>query len=144
MMKYLFVLLFIVYGTTALGGERDIIAKNAKMEKASTGYSFTEGPAVAADGKVYFTDQPNDRIYVWDNKKGTSLWLKGTRRSNGMYFNKKGQLVTCADLYNQIGYFDQNKDFHLLHEGYNGKKLNAPNDLWITPNDEIYFTDPYY
>ncbi len=123
---------------------RNLTAKNATVEKAGTGYTFTEGPAMAPDGKVYFTDQPNDRIYVWDEKKGVSLWLEGTRRSNGMYFNDEGQLVVCADLYNQLGYFDRDKEFHLIYEDYDGKSLNAPNDLWIAPDGGIYFTDPYY
>ena len=76
----------------AANGKGDLIAKNAKIEQAGSGYSFTEGPATAPDGKVYFTDQPNDRIYVWDEKAGISLWLEGTGRSNGMYFNSMGQL----------------------------------------------------
>ncbi len=144
MKKYVFVLLLIMFGSGTMGNNKGIVSKQAKPEKAGTGYSFTEGPAVASDGKVFFTDQPNDRIYVWDEKNGIDLWLEGTRRSNGMYFNKDGHLVTCADLYNQLGYFDENKKFHLMHEGYDGKKLNAPNDLWITPENEVYFTDPFY
>lgn len=123
---------------------KSLIAKNALIEKADFEFSFTEGPAVAPDGKVYFTDQPTDRIYVWDEKKGISLWLEGTGRSNGMYFNKKGQLVTCADEKNQLAYFDENKKLHVIHEGFDGKHLNAPNDLWIHPNGGIYFSDPYY
>src|SRR5690554_2458631 len=114
----------IIIFTTSMIAEaqnRSIIAKNSKVEQEETGFAFTEGPAVAPDGKVYFTDQPNDRIHVWDEKQGVSLWLEGTRRSNGLYFNDKGHLVTCADEYNQLGYFDDNKEFHLLHEGYNGK-----------------------
>jgi gluconolactonase len=125
------------------GGE-SLIAKNAKIEQAGSGYAFTEGPAVASDGKVYFTDQPNDRIYVWDEKEGISLWLEGTGRSNGMYFNSRGRLVTCADEKNQIAYFDENKKLVPIHEGFDGKHLNAPNDLWISPNGGIYFSDPYY
>ncbi|HKJ79263.1 MAG TPA: SMP-30/gluconolactonase/LRE family protein, partial [Prolixibacteraceae bacterium] len=114
------------------------------VKKVETGYTFTEGPAAAPDGKVYFTDQPNDRIYVWDENKGVSLWLEETKRSNGMYFNKKGQLVTCADLENELAYFDNNKKLHTIHSGFDGKQLNAPNDLWIAPNGGIYFSDPYY
>lgn len=121
-----------------------IIAKNAEIEQVGSGFSFTEGPAVAPDGRVFFTDQPNDRIHIWDEKDGISMYLEGTGRSNGMYFNKKGQLVTCADEENQLAYFDENKKLVVIHEGYNGKHLNAPNDLWLDPKGGIYFTDPYY
>lgn len=125
-------------------GNSGIIAKNAVVEKAGDGFAFTEGPAVAPDGRVYFTDQPNDKIYIWDEKKGISLWLEGTGRSNGMYFGKRGVLVTCADEKNQLGYFDKDNKLVVLHEGYNGKHLNGPNDLWISPKGGTYFTDPYY
>lgn len=121
-----------------------LIAKNAKVETAATGFAFTEGPAVSKDGRVYFTDQPNDRIHIWDEKTGVSLYLEGTGRSNGMYFNEKEQLVTCADEKNQLGYFDENKKFVVIYENYDDKHLNAPNDLWIAPNGGIYFSDPYY
>ncbi len=135
-------LLFIPF---AVFGQKDgIIAKNAQMEKAGTGYAFTEGPAVAADGSVYFTDQPNDRIYVWNEKEGISLWSENTGRSNGMYFDADNQLVACADLNNQMVRFNEDKKMEVLFENFDGKHLNGPNDLWIAPNGGMYFTDPYY
>lgn len=121
-----------------------IIDENATIEQASDGFSFTEGPAVDIDGRVYFTDQPNDRIYVWDEKDGVSLWLEGTGRSNGMYFNKENLLVTCADEINQLAYFDKDKKLITLSDSYDSKHLNGPNDVWVTPTDNFYFTDPYY
>lgn len=130
--------------TVSAQNKSKLIAKNATIQKAGDGFAFTEGPAVASDGRVYFTDQPNDRIYIWDEKEGISLYLEGTGRSNGMYFNARQQLVTCADEKNQLAYFDENKKLHVIHEGFEGKHLNAPNDLWITPGGGIYFSDPYY
>ena len=143
-MKILTGLILLLFCSSVFGQKNNIVAKNAEIKKAGTGYAFTEGPAVAKDGKVYFTDQPNDRIYVWDEKKGVSLWSDETGRSNGMYFNNDGQLLACADLHNQIVLFDKDKKMRVVYENYDGKHLNGPNDLWITPNGGIYFTDPYY
>lgn len=143
-MKILISLFVLILPFSIFGQNNNIIAKKAKMEKAGTGYSFTEGPAVAKDGNVYFTDQPNDRIYVWDEKKGVSLWSEKTGRSNGMYFNNNNQLMSCADLDNQIVLFDNDKKMQVVYEKYEEKHLNGPNDLWITPKGGIYFTDPYY
>ena len=95
----------------------ELFSKNKKIQRAATGFIFTEGPAVAPDGRVYFTDQPNDKIHIWDQNKGISLYLEGSGRSNGMYFNDKGQLVTCADEKYQLAYFDENKKLTVIHKG---------------------------
>lgn len=129
---------------TLYGQNPSIIAENATVEKVGTGYAFTEGPAVDAEGRVFFTDQPNDRIHVWDEGKGISLWLEGTGRSNGMYFDNDGQLLACADEHNRVVRFDDRKEMRALLENYEGKHLNGPNDLWVSPTGDIYFTDPYY
>lgn len=121
-----------------------IVANDAEIEMVATGFSFTEGPAVDASGRVYFTDQPNDRIYTWCEKDGVSLWLEGTGRSNGMYFDHENRLITCADENNSLAYFDENKKLITLCDSYDGKYLNGPNDVWVVPFEEMYFTDPYY
>ena len=143
-LSVLFILAVLTLSAASPKKKDNIVAKNAKVEMAATGFDFTEGPAVAPDGRVYFSDQPNDRIHIWDERAGISLYLEGTGRSNGMYFNALGQLVTCADEKTQLAYFDENKKLIPIHEGFDGKHLNAPNDLWIAPNGGIYFSDPYY
>ncbi|MDR2815948.1 MAG: SMP-30/gluconolactonase/LRE family protein [Proteiniphilum sp.] len=137
-------LLLFMTAITLFGQESGIVAENAEIRQAGTGYTFTEGPAVSHDGQIFFTDQPNNRIYVWDETEGIKLWSDDTGRSNGMYFNAAGQLIACADLHNQIIRFDRDKNKHALFENYKDKHLNGPNDLWIAPNGDIYFTDPYY
>jgi len=95
-------LLLLLVPVSLFGQESGIIAENAEIQQVGTGYAFTEGPAVSPDGRIFFTDQPNDRIYVWDETEGIELWSEDTGRANGMYFNASGQLVACADLHNQI------------------------------------------
>ena len=143
-MKPMNVLFLLLISIAVSGQNSGIVPERAAIIKAGTGYAFTEGPAVSSDGRVFFTDQPNDRIHVWDETEGISLWLEGTERSNGMYFNADGQLVACADLHNRIVLFDEQKKANTLFEDYNGTHLNGPNDLWISPTGDIYFTDPYY
>lgn len=130
---------------TAQVDEKGIIADGAKLEQLADGFKFTEGPAVDKNGDVYFTDQPNDRIWKWSTSGKLTLFMENTGRSNGLYFDKKGQLLSCADLENELWSIDtKTKKHKVLLTDYKGGKLNGPNDLWITPANEIYFTDPLY
>lgn len=143
-MKLLNLLILLSTTATLIGQEAAIIAEEATIQKVGTGYIFTEGPAVSPKGIVYFTDQPNDHIYTWEEGRGVALWSDNTGRSNGMYFDHQGRLLSCADLDNQIVVIKKNKKRKVLFEKYEGKHLNGPNDLWATPHGDIYFTDPYY
>ncbi|MBA4410998.1 MAG: gluconolactonase [Odoribacter sp.] len=138
----------LVFGISGICQEnktrKELIDKDAKVTKAGGGYIFTEGPSVAPDGRVFFTDQPNDKIDIWDEGGTINTFLQPCDRSNGTYFNKKGELVTCADLHNRLVAINMDKQMRTLAENFEGKPLNAPNDLWISPNGGIYFSDPYY
>jgi len=139
-------LIFLAYTTFSQTdkSKSELIAKGAVVIKAGGGYKFTEGPSVAPDGRVFFTDQPNDKIDVWSEDGKITTFMQPCDRSNGTYFNKKGELVACADLHNRLIAISMDKQQRILAENYNDKPLNAPNDLWIAPNGGIYFTDPYY
>jgi gluconolactonase len=94
---------------------------------------------------VFFTDQPNDRVVRWDASDGsTSDWLKPSGRANGLYFDKSGNLIACADEKNELWSIAPDKTITVLLKDYDGKLLNGPNDAWVHPNGKIYFTDPLY
>jgi gluconolactonase len=121
-----------------------IIAPGAKLEKLGGGFEFTEGPAADKQGNIYFTDQPNDRIVKWSTDGTLSDWLKPAGRANGTYFDKKGNLIACADEKNELWSITPDKKVTVLIKDFGGKLLNGPNDLWIRPDGNIYFTDPLY
>jgi gluconolactonase len=126
-----------------------IIAPGAKVQKLADGFKFTEGPAVDAEGNVFFTDQPNNRILKWSVDGSPlggklSTWHESPGRANGLYFNKDGDLLACADMDNELWSIDMNGKATILVKDYQGKKLNGPNDLWEDPKGGVYFTDPLY
>jgi gluconolactonase len=117
----------------AMAEDQSVIAPGAKVENLAGDFKFTEGPAADAAGNVFFTDQPNDRILKWSVDGKLSTFMQPSGRSNGMYFDHKGNLLSCADENNQLWSIDPS-----------GKLLNGPNDLWVAPDDGLYFTDPIY
>src|SRR5229473_1396412 len=69
-----------------------IIAPGATLQKLAGGFMFTEGPAADADGNVFFTDQPNNRILKWSTDGKLTTFLKPCGRSNGLCFDAEGNL----------------------------------------------------
>lgn len=123
----------------------DLVPAGEKVQKLADGFAFTEGPAPDADGNVYFTDQPNDRIMLWSTDGKLTEWMKPCGRSNGLCFDKEGKLWACADEKNELWVIDVKTKTHtVVVKEYNGKLLNAPNDVWVTPTGGAYFTDPWY
>ena len=122
-----------------------IVAEGEVPVRLADTYSFTEGPATDAKGDVYFTDQPNNKIYHWNCVSGEiTLFTDQSGRSNGMYFDAQGNLIACADMDNQLWAFDKQGHSKILITGYRGKLLNGPNDVWIAKNGGYYLTDPYF
>lgn len=123
-----------------------LIASAAVLTKLREGFGFTEGPAVDKAGNVFFTDQPNDKIYKWTASTGTiTEFMSGTGRSNGLFFDKDGFLISCADEHGELWSIDAQGKHKVLVENYQGKLLNGPNDLWINPvTGGIYISDPLF
>lgn len=121
-----------------------VIAPDATIELLADGFQFTEGPAADADGAVFFTDQPNDRILRYGVDGRLSTWMQPCGRSNGLCFDKHGNLWACADEQNQLWRISPDRKPTVVVKDYQGKLLGGPNDLWIRPDGGIYFSDPFY
>jgi gluconolactonase len=114
---------------------------------------LTEGPAVAPDGRIYFSDIPvgkdKGKIMRFDPKtKKTDVFVEDSGKANGLKFDAKGGLIACEG--SDVGgrrvarYDVKTGQSVTLTDKYMGKRYNAPNDLTIDTKGRIYFTDPRY
>ena len=143
------VLLVIVFAVGCNGEQHSVVAEGAKVEKLASGFRFTEGPAADAKGNIFFTDIPNNRIHKWsldDSPLGGKLstFRENSGGSNGLYFDKKGNLLACEGGGRRLVSITPKGEVTVLADKYQDKKFNSLNDLWIDPKGGIYFTDPRY
>jgi len=138
------VLLFVVAATSWSAAKASVVAVGAKVEKLAGGFRFTEGPAADAEGNVFFSDIPNNRIHKWSLNGTLSTFRENSGGSNGLYFDKKGNLLACEGSGRRLVSIEPKGNVTVLAEKYKNKRFNSLNDLWIDLKGGIYFTDPSY
>ncbi len=121
-----------------------VIAPGAKLEKLAGDFKFTEGPTCDKEGNVFITDQPNNRIMKWSVDGKLSTFLQPAGRANGMFFDAQGNLIACADEKTELWSITPDGKHTVLAKEYEGKILNAPNDVWVRTDGSLFFTDPFY
>ena len=133
-------------------GDESIIGSDAKLEELWNDGEFTEGVAVAPDGRIYFSDisrgENPGRILRFDPKTmKTEVFCKDSGQSNGLMFDRDGDLIACCGAnHGKMALCRIEKDGTVteLVTHFNNKRLNSPNDLVIHSNGSIYFSDPRY
>ena len=142
---YILLIISLLVSSNAYGIEKvSFIEPGHKVQKLAGDFSFTEGPAADADGNVYFTDIPNNRIHKWSTDGKLSTFREDSGGANGLFFDKCGTLFVCEGGRRQVVSIDKNGKVTVLADKYKDKKLNSPNDLWPDPKGGFYFTDPRY
>lgn len=119
-------------------------------------FEWAEGPVWdSAKRRLLFSDIPRNTIWEWSESGGLNTFLKPsgytgaepfTGRepgSNGLTFNKAGELILCQHGDRRLAKLSGGK-FVTVVDKYQGKRLNSPNDLAIKSNGDTYFTDPPY
>ena len=115
-----------------------------QIEKLATDFKFTEGPAVDKKGNVYFTDIPDNKIYIWTTTDSLSTYREDSNGANGLYFDKQQNLYACEGGKTRITRTSPEGDYKVIASEYNGQEFNRTNDLWVNSKGGVYFTDPKY
>jgi gluconolactonase len=125
------------------GGIQAIIGNNAKVEKLSGGFKFTEGPLWQRRGFLLFSDIPTNTIYQWTPDGKISVFRRPAGHPNGNTLDREVRLIT-AEHDRRLVRTEKDGTVSILAERYEGKRLNSPNDVVVKSDSSIYFTDPPY
>ena len=113
-----------------------VLIEGKGWELLAEGYDFTEGPAVDADGNVFFTDVPQSKIYKINTVGKISLFAEETARTNGLMFGPDGRLYGCRNGEKKIVAYNKDGSFATIAEDV------TCNDIVVNSKGEVYFTDP--
>jgi gluconolactonase len=118
----------------------------AAVERLYTGTRWAEGPVWFGDGRLLiFSDIPNNRMLRWTEETGeVSVFRSPSNYSNGNTRDREGRLVTCEHDTRRVTRTEHDGTITVLIDRFQGKRLNAPNDLAVQSNGAIWFTDPGY
>jgi gluconolactonase len=132
-------------GTVALPA--DLAEANAQVEavlnkepgNASKYLGYSEGPAVDADGNLFFSEMDGDRIFKVTPQGVGSVFYSLKHKSNGMEFDPQGRLIVCQQ--GAIAVLDKEGNRTLLTNTGSGFNLQTLNDITIGSNGAMYLTN---
>ncbi|HVE48811.1 MAG TPA: SMP-30/gluconolactonase/LRE family protein [Casimicrobiaceae bacterium] len=124
---------------------------SSTVEQVATGMRWAEGPvyfpgANGERGYVLVSDIPNNRIMKFDERTGAfTLFRANANYANGNTRDRQGRLITCEhSVTRRITRTEPDGKITVLADKFEGKRLNAPNDIVVRSDDSIWFTDPLF
>ena len=120
---------------------------SSTVEQVATGMRWAEGPVYFPEGGyLLVSDIPNNRIMKFDEKTGAfTVFRSPANYANGNTRDRQGRLITCEhSVTRRIVRTEKDGKLTVLCDGFEGKRLNAPNDIVVKSDDSIWFTDPIF
>jgi len=113
------------------------------IEKVAGGFTFTEGPVWSREGYLLFSDVPENKIWRL-SAEGKSAYREASNGANGNTFDTQGRLYSCESRSRRVTRTDKKGAIEVLADRFEGKRLNAPNDIVVRKDGHVYFTDPAF
>jgi len=114
------------------------------LDRVATGFVFAEGPVWSREGYLIFSDTPSNRILQFTFGTPASPYREKSNGASGNALDTQGRLYTCETHSRRVTRTDKKGKIEVLAERWQGKRLNAPNDIVVRKDGEIYFTDPAF
>ncbi|MEL6677263.1 MAG: SMP-30/gluconolactonase/LRE family protein [Pseudomonadota bacterium] len=118
---------------------------NAPVKQIATGFDWVEGPVWFGDANcLLFSDIPNNRILRWTPELGISTYRQPSNYANGHTRDRQGRLVSCEHGTRRVTRTEHDGAITVLADRVEGKRLNSPNDVVVSSDGAVWFTDPHY
>ena len=115
-----------------------------RVDRVAAGNIFTEGPVWSRDGYLVFSDIPSNKIFQLEPGMPVGIFRSNSNGASGNTFDAQGRLYTCESHLRRITRTDKKGKVEVLAEKWQGKRFNAPNDIVVRKDGQIYFTDPAF
>jgi len=117
----------------------------SQLDQITTGYTWTEGPVWFGDHAcLIFSDIPSQRLMRWSEAEGTTVFRQDSEFNNGNTRDRQGRLIGCRHGARNVVRTEPDGSLSVLADSYNGKRLNSPNDVVVSSDGTVWFTDPTY
>jgi gluconolactonase len=117
---------------------------DCKVEKVAAGLGYTEGPVWSRDNSLIFSDIPNGKVLKWVPGQGLVTLSDNGNGTAGNALDAQGRLYSCETHARRIIRQDKKGRIEVLADKWQGKRFNAPNDVVVRKEGDVYFTDPAF
>ena len=127
-------------------GLLDLVSEDAELECIGSGFTFTEGPLWTNrdGGSLLFSDMPGDTRRRWSASGGVEVVAHPSNKGNGLSWDLEGRLLICEHSTSSLIRVEPDGSRTVMASHWQGKELNSPNDLVVSSDGAIVFTDPPY
>jgi gluconolactonase len=117
---------------------------DGQLEVLYDGCRWAEGPIyLPAWRQLVWSDLPNDRLLRWDEVTGAvGVFRSPAGFVNGNTLDRQGRLVSCEQGNRRVTRTEHDGSVTVLADGFEGKRLNSPNDATVKSDGSIWFSDP--
>ncbi len=112
--------------------------------KVFTGYRFANSPVWSRDGHWLFSDAPANHVILVVPGQKPEVFLDGAEGASGIALDAQGRVYVCEGRGRRVVRIDKKKHSETIAEKFQGKRLNAPNDIVVRKDGNVYFTDPAF
>ena len=121
-----------------------VLHPDASLARPATGYEFVEGPAWhPQEQHLTFSDIAGNTMYRWNFGHQTpEIFRQPSNKANGNTYDAEGRLLSCEHATSRVVRQEGDGTLTVLASHHGEKELNSPNDIIVTRDGTIWFTDP--